>query len=71
MPRVNYELPSEPKRSASKTRISPMGTKARDTQREAMIRAQKALIAERQAYMDSHNGNYPSDEELEASRKKR
>jgi hypothetical protein len=70
MPRVNI-LPAFPGSSGvkPKTRISPMGTQARDAQRDAMIKAQDALVAERQTYMNSHGGNYPSDTELDAFRK--
>jgi hypothetical protein len=72
MPRVNI-LPVFPDSSGvkPKTRISPMGTQARDSQRDAMVKAQDALVAERQAYVTKHGGNYPSDAELMASRKKK
>jgi hypothetical protein len=72
MPRVNYELPSAPKRQVvAGKRVSPLGTQARDAQAIAQAKAMDKLIAEREAYMKSHNGNYPSDAQLEASRKNR
>jgi hypothetical protein len=67
MPRVNSELSSTPKKVAPAQRVSPLGTQARDAQAKAMDK----LIAERQAYVTKNGGNYPSDAELMASRKKR
>jgi hypothetical protein len=66
MPRVNYEVSSTPKTPVvAGKRVSPLGTQARDAQAKAMDK----LIAERQAYVTKHGGNYPSDAQLEASRK--
>lgn len=68
MPRVNYEISSSApeRRVVAGKRVSPLGTQQRDAQAEAMDK----LIAERQAYVTKHGGNYPSDAQLEASRKK-
>jgi hypothetical protein len=38
------------------TRVSPLGVQAREAQRNAMIKAQQALQAERQGYAQNHQG---------------
>jgi hypothetical protein len=65
------ESKATPKPKPGVTRISPMGTQARDAQRNAMVKAQDALVAERQAYATKNGGQYPLDSELMASRKKK
>ena len=47
---------STPKPKPGTTRVSPMGTQARDAQRNAMIKAQQALQTERQGYAQNHQG---------------
>lgn len=46
-----------------KSRMSPMGTQARDSQAKAMDMAMRRLEAERKVFSKKY-GHWPSDEEL-------